>query len=75
MRVRNFWIGALGLVLAASITACGSKKDDLDEGGPAPAAAGGGPKVDAATAGDIEGVVSFDGIAPKNEPIRMNADQ
>ncbi|HUK36697.1 MAG TPA: carboxypeptidase regulatory-like domain-containing protein [Vicinamibacterales bacterium] len=75
MRVRNFWIGALGVVLAASLTACGGKKDDLDEGGaPAGAAAGGGPKVDAATAGNIDGVVSFDGVAPKNEPIKMNAD-
>ena len=75
MRVRTLWIGALGLVLAASLTACGSKKDDLDEGGPAAGAAtGGGPKVDAATAGNIDGVISFDGVAPKNEPIRMNAD-
>jgi len=41
MRVRTLWIGALGLVLAASITACGSKQDDLDEG-PAGAPAAGG---------------------------------
>jgi plastocyanin len=74
MRLRNLWIGALAVVLAASLTACGSKKDDLDEGGPAAAAGGGGPKVDAATAGNIDGVVSFDGVAPKNESIRMNAD-
>ena len=30
MRVRTLWIGVLGLALAASITACGGKKDDLD---------------------------------------------
>jgi len=76
MRVRTFWIGALGLMLAASITACGGKKDDLDEGpaGGGAATGAGGPKVDAATAGNVEGEVSFDGMAPKNEPIKMNAD-
>ena len=71
MRVRTMWIGILGVALAVSITACGGKKDDLD----APdAAGGGGPKVDAATAGNIEGVVSFEGVAPKNAAISMNAD-
>jgi len=66
----------LAVALAASITACGGKKDDLDapEAGGGAAATGGGPKVDAATAGNIEGVVSFDGAAPKNEAIKMNAD-
>jgi len=74
--MKTLWYGVLGLALAASITACGSKKDDLDapEAGGGAAATGGGPKVDAATAGNIEGVVSFEGTAPKNEPIRMNAD-
>ena len=73
MRVRSIWIGMLGVALAASIAACGGKKDDLDSdaGG---AASGGGPKVDAATAGNIEGVVSFEGTAPTNQPIKMNAD-
>jgi len=75
MRVRNLWIGALALMLTASLTACGSKKDDLDEGGAGnSAASGGGPPVDQATAGNIDGEVSFDGTAPKNEPIKMNAD-
>jgi plastocyanin len=76
MRVRTIWISVLGLALAASITACGGKKDDLDSepAGGAAATSGGGPKVDAATAGNIEGVVAFDGVAPKNEPIKMNAD-
>src|SRR5262252_70380 len=75
MRLKAMWFGVLALALAVSITACGSKKDDLDapDAGGA-AATGGGPKVDAATAGNIEGVVSFEGTAPKNEPIRMNAD-
>ena len=73
MRVRTLWIGVLGVALAASLAACGGKKDDLDSdaGG---AASGGGPKVDAATAGNIDGVVSFEGTAPTNAAIRMNAD-
>ncbi len=76
MRLKAIWYGVLAVALAASVTACGGKKDDLDSdaGAPAAAAGGGGPKVDAATAGNIEGVVSFDGVAPKNEPIKMNAD-
>jgi plastocyanin len=76
MRVRTIWTAILGVALAASITACGGKKDDLDapDAGGSAAASGGGPKVDAATAGNIEGVVAFDGAAPKNEPIKMNAD-
>jgi plastocyanin len=66
----------MAVALAASIAACGGKKDDLDapDAGGGAAATGGGPKVDAATAGNIEGVVSFEGTAPKNEPIKMNAD-
>src|SRR3954464_14189497 len=76
MRLRAIWTTVLALSLAASITACGGKKDDLDgpEAGGAAATSGGGPKVDAATAGNVEGVVSFEGTAPKNEPIKMNAD-
>ena len=40
----------------------------------ADAPAGGGQKVDPATAGEVNGVVTFEGTAPKNEPIKMNAD-
>ena len=65
MRLRNIWVG---LTLAASMVACGGSKETS---APEPAA---GQKVDPATAGDVNGVVSFDGVAPKNEPIRMSAD-
>jgi len=61
--------------LAATI-ACGGGSDTskpAETGAPA-AAAGGGPKVDSATAGSIKGTVTLDGVAPKNEPIKMNAD-
>jgi plastocyanin len=73
MRSRSLWSSALGLTLAVTVVACGGGSKESS----APAesgAAGGGQKVDAATAGDINGVVSFDGVAPKNEPIKMNAD-
>jgi plastocyanin len=80
MRSRNFWVQALGLTLAVSVTACGGseapKPLDLG-GGAAPASAGGGggtQQIDPATAADVKGVVSITGTAPRNEPIRMNAD-
>jgi hypothetical protein len=73
MRLRSLWISALGLALAASVMACGGGSKESAEA-PAAAPSGGGKKVDAATAGDINGVVSFDGTAPKNEGIKMNAD-
>src|SRR6476620_1697604 len=78
MRLRNVWVGALGLAVAASLAACGggSKSDDsdipADTGGAQ--ATGSGPKVDAATAGEVKGAVALNGTAPKNEAIRMNAD-
>ncbi len=71
MRLRNMWVSALGLTLAASVVACGGNKETS---APADSASSGGQKVDAATAGDVNVVVSFDGVAPTNEPIRMNAD-
>src|SRR4030095_12321204 len=40
----------------------------------APAGAPAGQKVDTATAGDVKGVVNLDGVAPKNDAIKMNAD-
>jgi hypothetical protein len=77
MRLRNTWVGLLGVALATTL-ACGggsSETKPADAAAPAGAAAGGGgQKVDPATAGDVKGVVAFEGVAPKNEPIKMNAD-
>jgi plastocyanin len=79
MRLRNVWVGALGLALVTSMAACGggSKSEDSDmpsdtAGGAA--SSGSGPKVDAATAGELKGAVALNGSVPKNEPIKMNAD-
>ena len=82
MRLRSVWVGALGFTLAATM-ACGggssstssAPAESAASAAAAPAAAaGGGGKVDPATAGDIKGVVSLDGEAAKNAPIKMNAD-
>ena len=76
MRLRNTWVGLLGLALATTL-ACGggsSETKPADAAAAGAAAGGGGQKVDAATAGDVKGVVAFEGAAPKNEPIKMNAD-
>jgi plastocyanin len=77
MRLRNTWVGLLGIALAASVVACGGGSQEAAkpaESAAAPAGAAGGQKVDPATAGDVKGVVSLDGVAPKNEAIKMNAD-
>ena len=69
MRLRSLWISALGLGLAVTLMACGGGSKESSA-----TPEGGGQKVDPATAGEIAGVVSFDGVAPKNEAIKMNAD-
>jgi plastocyanin len=74
MRLRNIWVSTLGLTLAASIMACGGSNQSTSSEPSAPAATPAGQKVDLATAGDVKGVVTLDGTAPKNEPIKMNAD-
>jgi hypothetical protein len=65
------------VLLAVSVAACGGGSkpvDDLDAGGGAAAPASSGAKIDASTVGEVKGTVTLDGMAPKNEPIRMNAD-
>ena len=73
MRSRNVWVHSLGLTLAASVAACGGGSE-APRSGSAATAAPGAQKIDPATVGDVKGVVSLNGTAPKNEPIRMNAD-
>ena len=72
MRVRKVQVLALGLTLAASI-ACGGGSEPAPQATAEPSAAG-GQKVDPANAGTVSGMVMLEGTAPKNEPIRMNAD-
>jgi len=73
MRLRNVWVHILSVALAATVVACGGSKESSTAGEP-PAAAPGAQKVDPATAGEVKGTVALDGTAPKNEPIKMNAD-
>jgi len=73
MLVRRMWVSALGVTLAVSLVACGGKQETSSTSAE-PTGAAGGQKVDTATAGDVSGVVTLDGTAPKNEPIKMNAD-
>ena len=76
MRLRNVWVGALALTLAATVAACGGKQETSSTSGE-PSAPGGTPsgqKVDSSTAGEVTGTVALDGAAPANEAIKMNAD-
>jgi plastocyanin len=75
MRLRNTWVGLLGLALATTLACGGSQETSSTSAKPdSPSAAPSGQKVDPATAGDVKGVAMLDGAAPKNEPIKMNAD-
>jgi plastocyanin len=73
------WVGALGFALAATV-ACGGgggteQATSSESAKPsAPAATPAGQRVDTATAGEVKGVVTLEGTAPANAPIRMNAD-
>ncbi|MBI3491989.1 MAG: carboxypeptidase regulatory-like domain-containing protein [Acidobacteria bacterium] len=72
--LRNAWVSLLGITLAASVVACGGGSQDAAKPAESAAPAGGGQKVDPATAGGVKGVIVLDGVAPKNEAIKMNAD-
>jgi plastocyanin len=73
MRLRNVWVGTLGLAFAVTV-ACGGGSQSTSSEASAPAGTPAGQKVDTSTAGDVKGVVTLEGAAPKNEPIKMNAD-
>ena len=75
MRLRNGWMFGLGLALAIVAAACGGGTEPAPTAAaPAAASTSGGQKVDPATAGEIKGLVALNGVAPKNETIRMAAD-
>jgi hypothetical protein len=73
MRLRSTWVGFVGISLAAAMVACGGGSQEGAKPAESAASAG-GQRVDPATAGNVTGTVTIDGTAPKNEPIKMNAD-
>jgi plastocyanin len=76
MRLRNTWVGLVGVALAANMMACGGSQETSSKSAEpsSPSATPSGQKVDTATAGDVKGVAMLDGAAPKNQVIKMNAD-
>jgi plastocyanin len=77
MRLRKLSYCAL-TVLLLTVIACGGKKEEGTEGGPAPqpgAPAGGGNVYDASkSTASITGKVSFEGAKPNLAKLQMNAD-
>ena len=76
MRLRSVWMGTMAVALAASLMACGGSQETSNKSAEpnAPAGTPSGQKVDKSEAGSVKDVVSLDGVAPKNEAIKMNAD-
>jgi plastocyanin len=74
MRQRHIWQYTLGLVVAASVVACGGGGQSTSEKPSSPSATPSGQKVDTSTAGNVTGTVMLEGTAPANEGIKMNAD-
>jgi plastocyanin len=76
MRLRNVWVCALSLTLAATVAGCGGSQETSSKSASpeSPAGTPAGMKVDASKAGDVKGVVTIEGVAPKNLAIKMNAD-
>jgi len=64
------------MLLPLAAFACGGSQETSNKSAEpsAPAATPAGQKVDTTIAGTVKGVVNFEGTAPKNEPIKMNAD-
>ena len=76
MRLRSVWMGTMAVAFAASLMACGGSQETSNKSAEpnAPGGTPSGQKVDKSEAGSVKGVVSLDGVAPKNEAIKMNAD-
>ncbi len=73
MRLTTMWV--LVALLVTGLAACGggSQQAPSQSAGPS-APAGGAAPVDESTAGNINGKIVLEGTAPKNDPIKMNAD-
>jgi hypothetical protein len=74
MRLRNAWVGLLGITLAATLAACGGSQETSNTSAQPSSAAAPGQRVDPATTGSVKGMATLDGTAPRNEAIKMNAD-
>ena len=75
MRLRNTWVGLLGIALATTLACGGSQETSSTSAKPSsPSATPEGQKVDTATAGEVKGVAMLDGAVPPNQAIKMNAD-
>lgn len=73
MKRSKFWYFALVGVLALAAAGCGKKSEETAEQ-PSGAPAGGGLKVDMATAGSVTGTVTLEGTPPTFKPINMSAE-
>ena len=69
MQHRTLWAFASALTLVVAV-ACGGGESDAPAPAPEPAA----PAFDPATAGNVTGTITLDGMAPEPEEIRMNSD-
>jgi len=69
MRLRNAWVGFLGMTLAATVVACGGgEPSNKSADASSPSATPAGQRVDTATAGTVKGVVMIDPErVPRNE--------
>ncbi|HKB12420.1 MAG TPA: hypothetical protein VKD69_17285 [Vicinamibacterales bacterium] len=74
MRLRTAWVALLGIAVAVNVACGGSEPSNKSADASSPSATPSGQRVDTANAGAVTGVVQIDGVPPKNEAIKMNAD-
>ena len=78
MHLRNVWVSGPRLLalwgtvtLATAVVACGGGGSSTSKEPSSPSGTPTGLKVDASIAGDVQGTVTLDGMAPKNALIKM----